>query len=175
VIGFRYISAAIIAVSLGATAHAQDSSSEVTNIDMTLYRAITISKVSDLSFGTVVKPNEGGSTVSISHVDGEISSTGGVVLLSTGPNAPPSRATFLVNGEGGQSFGIDVPGSFNLFRDGGGGFLTVQTSNDTVSTLSGALGGNGAVTIGVGGTISITDAQATGFYSGTFTVTAYYN
>ncbi len=175
-IRFRDIAIGLLAAgSFGATAHAQSGDAVNTDTSMTLYRGVTIEKNSDLSFGTVVRPNTGSSTVIIDQGTGARTFTGGVVLLGTGPNPAAGRATFTVRGEGGQTFGITVPDFFPMTRAGGSEVLLVQTANATTGTLGNSLGALGSATFGVGGTITIPDNQASGFYTGTFLVEAAYN
>lgn len=164
------------AISLGGIAHAQASASQATQSTVTVFRPITLTKNTDLSFGTVVRPATGSGTITISQTDGSRSLSGSGALLSTGPNASPGRATYTVNGEGGQTFSISVPANFNMTRSGGSETITVVlTPTATTGTLSNALGQAGSSTFGVGGQIPINDTTASGAYTGSFTTTVAYN
>lgn len=182
-IRFRHIlmgalSAAAVA-GFAASAHAQASASQSTTASVTIFRPILLTKDSDLSFGTIVRPLAGSGTVVISQTDGSRSLTGSGALLNTGaPNtqAAPGRATYTVSGEGGQTFVITVPPTFNMTRAGGSETIQVDlTPTATTGTLSNALGQAGTATFGVGGQILVESTTPSGAYSGTFTTTVAYN
>lgn len=163
----------------GGSAHAQASATQSTTSTVTIFRPITLTKDTDLSFGTIVRPLSGSGTVTISEVDGTRSLSGSGALLNTGaPNtqAPPGRATYTVNGEGGQTFSITVPPSFNMTRSGGSETITVVlTPSATTGLLSNALGQAGVANFGVGGQIPVDSNTAGGAYTGTFSTTVAYN
>ncbi|ACG77990.1 conserved hypothetical protein [Phenylobacterium zucineum HLK1] len=177
--GCRFLIGMVAAAAMtgaASLAHAQASASQSTTSTVTIFRPITLTKNSDLSFGTIVRPMAGSGTVTISEVDGSRSLSGSGALLSTGPNAPAGRATYTVGGEGGQTFSISVPANFNMTRSGGSETITVLlTPTATTGTLSNALGSAGTASFGVGGQIPISDGTASGAYSGAFTATVAYN
>lgn len=139
----------------------------------TTVRSISIDETSALSFGSMVRPGSGSSTVTISAVDGARSFTGSAVGIAT-PTA--TRATYTVEGEGARAISINVPTSITLTR-AGGGTLTVTTTKtfSGTPTLSGSAGRDGSYSFGVGGSMPITSSTTTGAYTGTFTITATYN
>lgn len=163
----------------GASAHAQASATAPTTSSVTIFRPIMLTKDSDLSFGTVVRPLAGSGTVTISQTDGTRALNGSGALLNTGsPNtqAAPSRATYTVSGEGGQTFSITVPPTFNMSRANGSETIeVVLTPSSTTGLLSNALGQAGTATFGVGGSIAIDSNTAGGAYTGTFITTVAYN
>lgn len=164
------------AASAASLAHAQASANQSTTATVTIFRPITLTKNTDLSFGTVVRPASGSGTVTISEVDGSRSLTGSGALLSTGPNAAAGRATYTVSGEGGQTFSISVPANFNMVRTGGSETITViLTPSATTGLLDNALGSAGTAAFGVGGQIPVSDNTASGAYTGAFTTTVAYN
>ena len=173
------VAAAASLMGASSSAHAQASASQSTTSTVTIFRPITLTKNTDLSFGTVVRPIAGSGTVTISETDGARSLSGSGALLNTGaPNTQASagRATYTVNGEGGQSFSITVPPSFNMTRTGGSETITVVlTPTSTTGLLSNALGQAGTASFGVGGQIPIDSSTAGGAYSGAFTTTVAYN
>ncbi|MCR5875807.1 DUF4402 domain-containing protein [Phenylobacterium sp. J426] len=170
---------ATVAAALASTACAQASATAQTNSTVTVFRPITLTKNTDLSFGTVVRPTAGSGTVTIAAADGARTLDGSGALLSTGQpstQAAPGRATYTVNGEGGQTFSISVPANFNMTRSGGSETITVVlTPSATTGNLSNALGAAGTASFGVGGQIPIDSATAGGAYSGSFTTTVAYN
>lgn len=168
---------AISAIASGA--HAQASATSTTAASATIFRPITLTKNSDLRFGTIVRPASGSDTVIINSADGSRElSTNNAVALSSGAQLSPTRATYTVSGEGGQTFSISVPASFNMTRSGGAETITVSLSASAASgTLTGALGNasSGTATFGVGGAMPVTSSTASGAYSGSFVTTVSYN
>lgn len=166
--------AALAVAALAAPAMAQSASTTGTG-SITVIRPLTVTKNADLKFGTVVRPTTGAGTVTVSAA-GARSVTGGVVGLSSGDT--PQAAQFTIDGEGGQSISVTVPGTFSIAN--GTDTLTVTTSNNLAGsaasqTLSNALGSAGSLSFKVGGSVPVGSTAPTGLYSGTFTVSAAYN
>jgi hypothetical protein len=162
--------------ALAGPACAQNSAQQTTSATTTLFQPIQLAKNSDLSFGTVVRPATGSGTVTIAAATGTRTLTGSGALLATGPNAVASRATYTVTGEGGQTYSITVPASFNMTRSTGGQTIAVTlTPTATTGLLSSTLGLAGTATFGVGGSIPVADTTVSGAYSGTFNVVVAYN
>ena len=146
------------------------------NATMTVYRSLKITKVSDLNFGSILKPTATGGNILINATTGaRTKSAGDAVLIGTAA----SRAEFTVDGEGGRLIGISVtPASpLTLTRVGGSETLALSwTRNPTGTlTLSGAAGAAGTGTFGIGGSIPLTTTTATGQYNGTLNITFVYN
>lgn len=129
---------------------------------------IAITKVNgkDLKFGNIIA-NAIGGTVAIS--------TEGTPTFS-GVNAPSitgdrQQAQFTVTGFAGASYAITLPGSTTLTSTGG-----TMTVNNFVSDpgSSGILTG-GSQTLNVGATLNVAASQASGMYTGNFSVTVAYN
>jgi len=169
--------AAFMAVgSIAAEAHAQAQATQNTNSTATIFQPIQLAKNSDLSFGNIVRPISGDGTVTIDPASGNRTSTGPLAIINTGPNSTPGRASYTVTGEGGQSFSITVPASFNMTRQNGSETIQVTLSSTAgAGSLSGVLGTTGTATFGVGGTIPVTSGTASGAYAGNFVVTVAYN
>ena len=166
--------AALLTVAIAAPAMAQSASTTGSG-SITVIRPLTITKNADLKFGTVVRPATGAGTVTVSAA-GARSVAGGVVGLSSGDT--PQAAQFTVDGEGGQSISVTVPGTFSIAN--GSDTLTVTTSNNLIGsaaaqTLSNALGAAGSLSFKVGGSVPVNSTSPTGVYTGTFTVSAAYN
>ena len=166
--------AALLTVAVAAPAMAQSASTTGSG-SITVIRPLTITKNADLHFGTVVRPSTGAGTVTVSAA-GARSVAGGVVGLSSGDT--PQAAQFTVDGEGGQSISVTVPGTFSIAN--GSDTLTVTTSNNltgsaAAQTLSNALGAAGSLSFKVGGSVPVNSTSPTGVYTGTFTVSAAYN
>jgi hypothetical protein len=167
---------AALAGSVAGSACAQASASLPTTATTTIFQPIQLAKNTDLSFGTVVRPAAGAGTVTIASADGARSLVGAGALLATGPNAPAGRATFTVTGEGGQTFSITVPASFNMTRVNGPETIVVTlTPTATTGLLDSTLSNTGTANFGVGGSIPVADTTHSGAYSGTFNVIVAYN
>lgn len=172
---FMKIAAAVAALSALATpAFAQNSATASTTGSVKIIQPLTLEKDTDLAFGSVVKPTSGTNTVAISASDGARAlSGGGDAALAPSTSG---RATYTVTGEGGQTFSISTPTSFDMSRQGGSDTITVSlTKSAAAGTLSGSLGSSGTATFGVGGSFDVASTTATGSYSGSFDVTVAYN
>ncbi len=166
---------AVLAVSaLAAPALAQSSATQSTTASVKIVQPITLTKDSDLAFGTVVRPTTGSSTVTISNAsDTPALSGGGDAALAT---STTSRAAFTVGGEGGQTFSITVPASVTMTRSGGSETLNVTLTKSAPSgSLSGTMGSAGTATFNVGGALTVASTAASGNYSGSFNTTVAYN
>ena len=129
-----------------------------------IFAPISISSSGDMDFGTMVPTGTAG-TVTVtpagarSSVDVDL--FGGV----------PAAASFDVTGASGQAYSITLPSSATLTS--GGNTMTVDTFTDDAGgtpTLAG-----GSDTFNVGATLNVGATQASGTYSGTFSVTVNYN
>ncbi|MDQ3223866.1 MAG: DUF4402 domain-containing protein [Gemmatimonadota bacterium] len=139
-------------------------------------RPISISRASHLAFGTVVRPTTGSNTIAIDATSGTRSMAGGgnAALRSS----TTSRAQFTVTGESGQAFDITaLPATVTMTSPGGGSIPVTlsRTHTNPVSISGGSTSAAGTVTIGVGGSFTITSTTPTGAYSATFPITVTYN
>jgi hypothetical protein len=169
------LTAAIAAASLAGAAAAQATSTQPANSSIAVLQPIALTKVSDLSFGTVVRPTSGSGNVLVNATTGVRTTTGGVAILTSGPVASVSRAAFTIAGEGGQNFVITVPANFNMTMAGQNPMTVTLTSTMTSGTLSNTLGTAGASSFGVGGQVTIANNTPSGSYTGSFTITVAYN
>lgn len=151
--------AAISFVAAPMSAQAADATGAAT---ATIIAPITITKVADLSFGTIA-PSASSGTVTIAN-GGARTGDANVDLLSTDAG---NAAQFTVGGQGTSAFSTSIP-TINL--TGTGANMPVTFTNDAPSALTG-----GAATINVGGQLTVGANQAADSYSGTFTVTVAYN
>lgn len=138
-----------------------------------VFRPIAVATGAGLNFGKVIRPRSGSGTVAVDATNGQRTFTGtGTAGLSS---PPPARATYTVNGEGGQAFSITVPPNFQM--SGPGTPLTVNlTSTASGSqTLSSVLGSAGTFAFSVGGSFPLTSTTVTGTYQGSYAVTVQYN
>jgi hypothetical protein len=128
---------------------------------------LTLTKVNDLDFGTVV-PSSASGTVSIAADGSGQSVTGGVTPVTSGA---ATRAVFAGGGTAGQQVNIFLAPPANL-SDGNGNSVPISLSLDqSVVTIDSSR----AFSVGIGGTVTVGANQAEGTYTGTFTVLAQYN
>lgn len=170
----RILTASLALATAPGLALAQASSAQVATGSGTIFLPIVLSKTADLDFGVIVRPTTGAGAVIVDPSTGvrQLSGEGGLLSAGSGP----SQAGFSVGGEGGQAFSVTVPASMTMVRSGGAETILVTlTPSATGGVLSGQPGGAGAATFGVGGELPMTDATATGSYTGNFSVTVAYN
>lgn len=166
-------SVAAAALMAAGSAAAQSSASQLINGTMTLFQPVTISKTSDLSFGTLIRPASGNGDATIDASSGGLTVTGGVGAVTASTH---SRAVFTVSGEGGMNFTVTTPQTFTMTHNGAQDPIQVTLNSTTGGgTLSGSNGQTGTATVGIGGQIAISNGTPSGAYSGSFTITVAYN
>lgn len=131
--------------------------------------AITLTKVTgmDLAFGAVVASGVLGTVVLAPG--GSRTAYNGVSLGAFNGGNP---ARFAVTGALSALYGITLPGSVTLTAPTGGS-LTV-TDFTSSAGASGQLDASGQQTLNVGATLNVAANQPQGSYSGTFSVTTFY-
>jgi hypothetical protein len=165
---------ALGALALCAWAIPALAASDTGTATVTILRPLTVTKIADLKFGTVVEPSSGSATVTI-----DTSGTRTTTLDVGG--AAVSVSDFTVAGEDGQAVTVSAPATFPIANTSGPGSLTVTTTGNTTNTgshnLAGGtgLGSGGTLDVKVGGQITVLSTTNSGLYSGTFTVSASYN
>jgi|CXWL01.1.fsa_nt_gi hypothetical protein len=139
-----------------ASADIGNPASANADASVTVIAPITVTNTVDLSFGFITSEAAGSATVS----DGGVfSRTGGVEPVTGGT---VSAAAFTVSGA--PSFTYDLVVSDNDF---GGDFVLATTQSAST--------GVGAITVNVGGTITVPAGTVAGDYDGTVTLTATYD
>lgn len=161
----------VLAAAPAAFAQAANTDTDTANGSVTIVRPLTITKNTDLVFGRVVQPRTGSGTVAIANNSNTTVAGSGAVVLS---GITTSRATFTVDGEGGQVVVVDMPATFDL--DNGTDTITVNLDPDFGSTvtLSNALAAAGSKALNVGGSFSLPSSVSSGDYTGSFDVTVTY-
>ena len=152
---------------LGATAHANDNVASA-DATATVIQPITITKTTDLGFGSFAAPRSGAGTV-VMAPGSTRTHTGSIVLSHLGAG---QAAAFNVAGEPNANYAITLPNSVTLTS--GVNSMTVDTFVSTPSSTS-TLSGTGTGTIEVGATLHVAQAQPAGTYAGSFNVTVDYN
>ena len=164
----KYLIGAVLAVAAAAPAAATPVSATKDATGKALILVpLTITKISDLDFGTVVTSATSG-TVSIAADGSGQSVTGGVTPVAS---APGSRAQFAGAGTPNEQVSLFLSPPATI-KDANGDSMSISMSLETNSVIIDA---TRAFFVGVGGTVSVPANQPDGLYSGTFTVLAQYN
>lgn len=126
--------------------------------------ATTITKVTDLHFGTMSVPSTAATVVV--PPSGARTSTGTITLL---PGTPTyTAASYTTAGVGSGTYQILLPSSVLIVS--GGDNMTIDNFTCSTSLTTATLtAGAGAFTIGA--TLNLLNAQPAGVYAGTFDVT----
>jgi hypothetical protein len=165
------IAAAIAAIAVPSPALAVPSNTASADGKALLLMPLTLTKIDDLDFGTIISSNSSG-TVALNATSGARTFAGGV---SGVPSAAGHHAYFGGSGTGGQQVVVVVVPPTQL----------TDINGDTIDVLALTLdnGGNPirmidptarSFFVGVGGILDIAANQPDGVYSATFQVTANY-
>ena len=165
-----YLRAAALGFALfgASSAFAGDSASMTSKA--LLFKPLTLTKLSDLDFGTIV-PSGSGDLVTIDADSGaRTSPTAGLIA-----SEPGQRARFASSGSKNKVVVLQISGPTEL-SDGAGNVLTVtrldlDQGGKTVRFLTPT---SQVFFVGIGGQVQVRANQAEGSYSGTFTLTAHY-
>ena len=143
-----------------SVAHCVSATADVT---ANLIAPITIENTQALSFGEIVADDANSGTVVV-DTDGvrtanSVIATGGTV----------SQASFSLGGESDHSYSVYIPGSVTIKANSGENSMIVEhfTSDKTNTSIPD--------TLNIGATLNIKAAQATGNYTGTFSIDVNYD
>ena len=141
----------------------------------TIVQPVTVTKTADLVFGRVVRPVTGSDTVSITNASDAVTASGGSAVSVATTGVTTSRAKFTVAGEGGQTVALTIPANFTMTGTGTDILVTLSSDKTGSQSLGGSLGSSSSISVNVGGSFTLAATQATGAYTGSFTVSAAYN
>lgn len=187
--------AALAAVTAMATpAFAAPVSDSNGSARVNIVRGLTLTSTGDIDFGTIVLPGtvSGASTsIAVAAADGSVTATCGAGFtcsLATGDTT--TYEEYDLTGTRGVNVNITVPNTATMYVDGNAAnpSLNVNLSTtltggvvgatDTVYTVtlptSAAPGSAAGFNFNIGGSINVSDSQADGAYTGTFSVSADY-
>lgn len=156
-------------IGVAALPMAAKADSTTATASATVAAPITVTKDTDLLFGTIA-PTASAGTITMTNA-GSISADANTELLG----GTTSAASFSIEGEASTAFTATIDSSATLNGSGtaAGESMSVSLTNDLPG--SPALDGSGDATINVGGALSVGANQVAGPYSGTFSVTVSYN
>jgi hypothetical protein len=135
---------------------------------------LQITKETDLNFGSMFSPRNGGGTVT---VDTDNQRTPSSVQLATATGQSVTAAQFKVSGEPNAVFTITFPYSFNVVNiDNPDAKMLVDNFTSNVTSPA-TLDANGEKIIKIGATLHVYDYQAVGTYKNTadLKITVAYN
>lgn len=129
---------------------------------------LTLTKIQDLDFGTVVSSSTAG-TVTIDAVTGARTISGGVTEVASDPG---QRAEFAGAGSANQLVNLSITSAPATLVDGFGNSIPVTLALETTQVTIDP--DTRAFYVGVGGTIDVAADQPDGDYNALFEVTADY-
>jgi len=133
-------------------------------------QSLTLSKFSDLDFGTVAGSATVAGNVVIDPDTGSRSAGGGVTLMPS----TVSRARFDGLGVPGQSVLLTLTPPVGNVLLNGTNTLTINSMSLDIGGTNRTIGGTGSFTVYVGGDFQIAANQANGLYAANFDLTADY-
>jgi len=170
-IGKFLIAAAVAASAVPAPALAVPSNVASADGKALLLLPLTLTKIDDLDFGTIVSSGSSG-TVALNATSGARTFAGGVSGI---PSAAGHRAYFGGSGTGGQQVVVVVVPPTQLTDASGDSIdvlaLTIDNGGNPIRTIDPQ---TRTFFVGVGGILDIAANQPDGVYSATFQVTANY-
>jgi len=162
---------ALAALAMTSTPAAAAAPSAQANAQAKIYKPLTISKASDLDFGTIVivGASFAAETVSVNTAGTVACGAGGGNLTCGGT---PKAAKFHLVGSNNADVKVSSP-QFDLT---GPGSVTLTVTPSTTSQVVnlGAAGNSTGVDVPLGASINVSSATPEGLYTGTWTVTADY-
>lgn len=166
---FRRIAFTVVAISLLSTAaFAQTSATATANASARVLTPITITKLTDLNFGSLVAGPLAG-TVVVDPFSAR-TATGGVSLV----NSAFSAAQFNVTGEPLTPYTITLPNAIQIIHTTNNALSMVVNTFTSDPSGTGTLSALGAQQLNVGATLNVGANQGSGLYTGTFNVTVAY-
>ena len=162
--------AALALTAAPAQAASLVSASPQAKAKVKILKALTLSRVADLDFATVVLSGAGawsGEVVAVSNTG--VRTCGTTNLTCSGTT---TAAEYNVTGSNSAVVNVNVPASVTI-TNAAGNTLSVTTSG-APSSVTMPNSGSVGVNFKFGGTITLASTTPDGFYSGDIAVTAYY-
>jgi len=146
------------------------SGSGTTYVDYTfkVWDKIGAEEVQSLDFGSMMSPQEDGTTVTISYA-GARSKSGDIWL---DPSNAGRAGSFNVISSSNRTFYVDLPASATL--SGSGGTMTVDNFTSNVSSNGLTTSSDGSAVFNVGATLHVPANVSAGTYTGEYNVRVYY-
>lgn len=165
----KFLSASALAAVLLGAAPALAADTEPMTSRALILQPLILTKLSDLSFGTIIRSGSG-DLVTINPDDG-VRTSSTAQLVTTDPGG---RASFASAGLDNEQVFLTLSPPADLVN-GAGNLLTLTNlsfdSDGAVRTLTPE---SQVFFVGIGGQVFVRSNQEDGTYIGTFTLTAYY-
>lgn len=161
-----FFTIAIMLLAMGSEATAQSPTATL-HVYATVYKAITLTKSTELEFGKLAVGQNGG-TVTIS-TNGVREKSGDIALVSSTYN----KAAIQIDGEAGMPITISMNSSVTL-SDGNGHDLSLALAASQLIGELIFLDETGILPVNVGGTVTIPSGSPVGEYTGTVNFSVVY-
>jgi hypothetical protein len=151
------------------------SSTAQADVKGVVLNPLTLEKVRDLDFGTVISTSSAG-TVTIDADTGNRTVSGGVLEVSTQPGSN-ARFGSASAGTAGRDVELTLTSPAEIFHSNGTDKITVENGAlvlDQGGATSRTIDSSGALFVHVGGTFELAANQKAGNYSSEFELTANY-
>jgi len=164
----KILALSVVLLAFSAGMFAQNTDTEQTTATATIVGPLSLSKVSDMNFGTIAVGAAAGTVV----LGTDNSRTATTVTLV--PPAAGIAASFTVAGDGNRTFTITLPADGTVSLAGPGTAMPVNAFVHNAGGSPALSGGTAAFTVGA--TLTVNASQASGSYtSANFPVTVSYN
>jgi hypothetical protein len=167
----RILGLGIVLAAFSTAANAQATATATATA--TIVTPISITKVTDMSFGNIAVQASAGGTVKLDTAS--VRTLTGTGLTLPNVTGTVAAASFTVAGTANYTYDITLPTTVTLTHSGGTATMAASAFNsDPVTT--GALSATGSQLLRVGATLTVAANQLAGVYtSGNFNVTVNYN
>lgn len=175
----KLFAAIVMMAGFTSALNAQSTDTKGNDANAQILGAIALTAVQDLEFGGIVPDATTPGTVTIDNADGR-DKTGPLTLVTS--SVTPKSGAYTVTGTGLIPYVITLPtASFDITNTTGAGAETMAVTNMTCSkgaltagSVNSVFSAGGTDAFKVGGTLTVSDAQEPGLYTGTFNVTVAY-
>lgn len=171
-----HLSSCVLAGALllaAPAAFAQASATASATATATIYKGTTLSKTTDMNFGTIYSSSSLGTVTLPASATPTLAFTGGATLASGGT---PAAAMFTMSGKKSAAYTITLPAAnVDLVDAVSLTKMTLRAFTASIGTAGTAPADGSGVPFYVGGTLDVAANQTEGTYSGTFSVTVAYN
>ena len=156
----------LIVVAVPASLQAQATTSATATVDVD-ERALTLTAVDALSFGTVLAFGRNGSVTV---------TPGGTTSVSNAfSSAPGAPGTFTLTGVPSAPYSVSLPADGSVTVSNGTESMTLRNFTRTGGSSQLFLDAAGDANFSVGATLNVGSRQPQGTYTGTYNVTVDYN
>ncbi len=171
--------AIILIAAFSSTVMAQTSATTSASAGSKLIVPMTITKTSDLHFGTINLLTGAGGTVTLPSNSTTREFSSGVAASTVAPL--PTNAAYDVTGTMSTTYALTLPSTITVTETVGStatmtiSDLTARFNGASADAVTSTLSATGTDNFTVGGKLTVAASQVAGVYAGTFDVTVDYN